>query len=96
MTSRLRLIENHQAFVPHKNCFCLPKLQYILRASLVYRRGNDLKELVTALSTVTNVQIEGGSLKQAVLPVRMGGLGIRILKYIALPAFIKSLQSSGA
>ena len=97
MTSRLRLIENHQAFVLLKNCFSLPKLQYILRASPAYRRGNDLKEfdgtLVTALSTVTNVQIEGESLKQAVLPVRMGGLGIRMSKDIALPAFISSLQS---
>ena len=49
--------------------------------------------LVTAVSTVTNVQIEDESLKQAVLPVRMGGLRIRMPKDIALPAFISSLQS---
>ena len=73
--SKLRLIVNHQVFAHLKNCFYLPKLQYIIRASQAYRRENDLKEfdgtLVTALSTDTNVQSEGESLKQAVLPVRM-------------------------
>ena len=48
--------------------------------------------LVTALSTVINVQLEGESLKQAVLPVRIGGIGIRMSNDIALPAFISSLQ----
>ena len=37
--------------------------------------------------------MEGESLHQAILPVRLGGLGIRMSKDIALPAFISSLHS---
>ena len=98
VTARLKLIENHQAFALLKSCFSLPKLQYILRASPAYRSTEILTEfdmtLVAALSTVTNVHFEGDSLVQAVLPVRLGGLGIRMSKDIALPAFISSLHAS--
>ena len=97
ITSRLQLIENHQAFVLLKNCFSLPKLQYILRASPAYQHRDVLAKfdetLVAALSTVTNVHFEEDCLVQAVLPVRLGGLGIRMSKDIALPAFISSLHS---
>ena len=97
MTARLSMIEAHQAFVLLKNCFALPKLQYILRASPAYRNEEDLEMfdgvLVAALSSITNVHFEGSSLEQAVLPVRVGGLGIRLSKDIALPAFVSSLHS---
>ena len=43
--------------------------------------------------TVTNVQIEGESLEQAVLPVRKVDLGIRQSKNIALPASFPYLHS---
>ena len=97
MVTRLNMIENHQAFVLLKNCFSLPKLQYILRASPAYRLVDELKSfdgvLIEALSTISNVQYENESLDQAVLPVRLGGLGIRLSNDIALPAFISSLHS---
>ena len=100
LVSRLSLIENHQAFALLKNCFSLPKLQYILRASPAYRRMERLAEfdetLVSALSTVTNVHLEGDSLVQAGLPVSLGGLGIRMSQDIALPAFISSLHSASS
>ena len=100
MAQRLKLIENHQAFALLKNCFSLPKLQYILRASPAYKSNDNLARfdeiLVAALSTVTNVQFEGDSLIQAGLPVRLGGLGIRMSRDIALPAFISSLHSSSS
>ena len=97
MVSRLTLLENHQAFALLKNCFALPKIQYILRASPMYKQEQDLMSfdgsLVNALSAVTNVQFEGDSIIQATLPVRLGGLGIRMSKDIALPSFISSLHS---
>jgi len=99
MVSRLELIESHQAFALLKSCFAIPKLQYILRASPAYRQVEDLarfdETLVAALTTVTNVCFDGSSLEQAVLPVGLGGLGIRRAKDIALPAFISSLYSVG-
>ena len=100
MVSRLRLIENHQAFALLKSCFALPRLQYVLRASPAYQCGEGLAEfdrvLVSALSTVTNVKFTGDSLVQAVLPVRSGGLGVRMSCDLALPAFISSIISTGA
>jgi len=97
LVARLNIIESHQAFVLLKNCFSLPKLQYILRASPAYREEESLtmfdETLTAALSSVTNVRFEGDSLVQAMLPVRLGGLGIRMSKDIALPAFISSLHS---
>ena len=98
LSSRLKLVENHQAFALLKNCFALPKLQYILRASPAYKNGEILSQfdrvLVSALSMVTNVKFEGDSLVQASLPVRFGGLGIRMSKDIALPAYISSLHAT--
>ena len=100
LVSRLAMIENHQAFVLLKNCLSLPKLQYILRASPAYLREEHLRmfdeSLVAALQTVTNVRLEGDSLGQSVLPVALGGLGIRMSKDVALPAFISSLHSVGS
>jgi len=97
LVSRLNLIENHQAFALLKNCLSLPKLQYILRASQAYGCEEALtrfdETLVAALSSVTNVRFEGDTLVHATLPVRLGGLGIRMSKDIALPAFISSLHS---
>lgn len=99
MVSRLTLIENHQAFALLKNCFSLPKLQYILRASPAYLQEERLRifdeSLVSALSAITNVCLVGDSLGQSVLPVALGGLGIRMSKDVALPAFISSLHSVG-
>lgn len=98
MVARLQLIENHQAFALLKNCFALPKLQYILRASPAYNHEGELdgfdETLVSALSAVTNVRFDGDSRVQSALPVRLGGLGIRMSKDIALPAFISSLRST--
>ena len=98
LVARLKLIENHQAFALLKSCFSLPKLQYVLRASPAYKAGEDLarfdRTLAMALSAVANVRLEGDSLVQVGLPVRLGGLGIRMAKDIALPAFISSLHSA--
>ena len=43
MAARLQLIENHQAFVLLKNCFSLPKLQYVLRTSPAYKQEAELE-----------------------------------------------------
>ena len=39
MTSKLEVVNPHQAFVLLKNAFAIPKLQYILRASPAYLCG---------------------------------------------------------
>lgn len=49
--------------------------------------------LVAVLSAVKNVVLEGSPRSQAVLPVRLGGLVVKMSKDITLPAFISSLHS---
>ena len=49
--------------------------------------------LVVALAVVTNIRFRKNSLAQMVLPVRLGGLGIKMTKDIALPVFIPSLHA---
>ena len=39
MTSKLEVLNPHQAFVFFKNAFAIPKLQYVLRASPAYLCG---------------------------------------------------------
>ena len=67
----------------------------ILRSFLEYshmeRLENFVVALVAALKMVTNIRFEENSLAQEALPIRLGGLGIRMAKDIALAAFISSL-----
>ena len=89
LVSRLELIESHQSFVLIKNCFAIPKLQYVHRVIPAYIQVDNLsrldRSLVAALAAVSNVSLGGQSLAQAALPVGLGD--------IALPAFISSLHS---
>ena len=99
MIQRLRNIEPHAALFLLKNCLWLPKLLYFLRASPAYaeipsvlqRMDSSLQE---ALSSLVNVNFRGESWHQAVLPVRQGGLGIRQMSDVALPAHIASLHAT--
>ena len=49
--------------------------------------------LVVAQAAVTNIKFGKNSFAQVVLPVCLGGLGLRMAKDIALPAFNSSLQA---
>ena len=69
MTSKLEVLNPHQAFVLLKNAFAIPKLQYVLRASPAYLCGEELSVFVRALfdslGRVANVSLEGDVSKQA-------------------------------
>lgn len=98
MTTKLELLERHQAFVLLKNVFAIPKLQYILRASPAYLCMNELsafdRALFDSLGRVTNVSFTGDIEKQAGFPVGFGGLGCRRVGDIALPSFLASVNST--
>lgn len=46
------------------------------------------------LEQILNLHLHGNSLSQCFLPIKFGGLGIRLLSDIALPAFLSSFSSS--
>ena len=99
MTSKLEVLNPHQAFVLLKNDFAIPKLQYVLRASPAYLCGEELsvfdRALFDSLGRVANVSLEGDVCKQAWLPVSFAGLGCRRAGDIALSSFIISMNSVG-
>ena len=91
-------IDAHSAFSLLKNCFSIPKLQYILRTSQAYTEEDILQEIDNtirdAVTSITNVDLQQQAWAQASLPVNLGGLGIRKATDIALPAFISSFIST--
>ena len=99
MTSKLEVLNPHQAFVLLKNAFAIPKLQYVLRASSAYLCREELsifdRALFGSLGRVANVSLEGDVCKQAGFLVNFGGLGCRRAEYIALPSFFASMNSVG-
>ena len=80
-----------------KNCFSLPKLQYILRCAPCYksqilqRYDNSIRE---TLQLILNIELSDSAWNQATLPVKNGGIGIRLAKQVALPAYLSSIASS--
>ena len=63
ITSKLEVLNPHQAFVLLKNAFAIPKLQYLPRASPAYLCGEMLsvfdRALFDTLGRVANVSLEG-------------------------------------
>ena len=96
LVSKLKIIKNHQAFILLKKCFVLPKLQYILRASLACSHIKDLEKfddtLVAAVAVVTNIKFWENSLALVALLIRLRGLAIKMAKDIALQGFISFLH----
>ena len=96
MINRLQHLDSHSAFFLLRCSLWLPRLQYILRAAPVYQQPSLLKnlddELRSAVENVVNVHFTEEGWGQAVLPVRLGGLGLRKTEDVALPSFTSSLH----
>ena len=93
--SRLESLDHHDALFLLKNVFYIPKFLYLLRTSAGYLSAV-LKEfgkcLRTALENIMNCHLIDQALRQATIhvPVKFGGLGVRQIEDISLPAFIAS------
>jgi hypothetical protein len=97
MADRLKQLRAHDAFFLLKNCFSLPKLQYILRCapcfdSQVLQNYDDT--IRDTLQSILNIALTENVWQQATLPVRNGGIGVRLATQVALPAFLSSVASS--
>ena len=73
MTSKLVVLNPHQAFVLLKKTFAIPKLQYVPRASPAYWCREELhifnRALIDPVGRVANLSLEGVVCKQARFPV---------------------------
>ena len=94
---RLHFVDAHDAVVLLKNSLHLPKLLYTLRTSMCHE-NRILTEIDTitrdGLSEILNLTFTDDQWLQAGLPVKDGGLGVRSVATLALPAFLASAEST--
>lgn len=81
-------------------CLFVPKMTYVLRCSIMWKFNTLLKLLdntiAETLGSILNCSFTERSWDQATLPVRFGGLGIRKISSVALPAFLSSVNGTNA
>ena len=97
MLTRIQNIDCHDAYYLLKHCFSIPKLLFFLRSAPLFDCSNldDFDVLLrTGLGKILNIDIDTRIWKQASLPVKIGGLGIRSISDIAPSAFISSYYKS--
>jgi hypothetical protein len=94
---RLCLIESQDALILLRASFSAPRVQHLLRCSPCV----DHPSLATfdtilrsALDRITNVKVSDTQWIQATMPIKDGGLGIRRVASLALPAYLASAAST--
>ena len=98
LVDRLNPIASHCAFYLFKNCFFMPKLMYLLRTCPTFLHQQALadvdKIIREALEKLINVNLGDSQWIQALLPTRLGGLGIGSIQAFSTPAYIASINST--
>ena len=98
MVLNLNSLDSHDGYFLLKNCFAIPKLTYLLRASPCFLRPDILSRydviIRDALESILNVQLLDRSWEQACLPVGLGGIGVRRASDLACPAFLSSAHGT--
>lgn len=94
MLHNLRDVCNHRSFFLLKNCLYIPRLLYMLRTTPCFNFSFDTfkfdETVKQFLSEKLNLNFNEYQWAQATLPVKLGGLGIRSINDLALPAFLAS------
>ncbi|KAG7301774.1 hypothetical protein JYU34_014797 [Plutella xylostella] len=92
--SGLKQLPAHVALTIFRCCLSMPKLTYALRTSAVWLFPANIANIdnciKNVLEQVLNIKLEGDQWRQAALPIRHGGLGIRRVKETGLSAFLSS------
>ena len=94
--NRLAHLSAHEAFFLLRNSLSMPRLQYFLRTTPCPNSAEAIvydSLLHSATISLLNSPIDGRAWSQAKLPVRWGGLGIRTIDSVGLPAFLSSCYS---
>ncbi|KAI5722350.1 hypothetical protein M8J76_007216 [Diaphorina citri] len=95
---RASILNSHVAYTLIKHCFYVPKFSFLLRTSPFWNFpqivSNIDDRMMSTLEKILNLKLDGNSRTQACLPINDGGLGIRLIKDICLPAFLASTCGS--
>jgi hypothetical protein len=93
-------INPHMALFIIRFCLFTPKFMYLLRSCPIWKFPTILSSIDLSLQTtlikILNINLDSStrSWTQAVLPIRLGGLGVRASASVALPAFLSSAYGS--
>ncbi|XP_052759361.1 uncharacterized protein LOC128202586 [Galleria mellonella] len=97
-SERLFHINTHMALFVMRWCLFVPKFTYAMRSSMLWKFPEQLMKLDMILKEtlikILNCQLVDDAWNQATLPVRHGGLGVRKVSSVALPAFLASVHAS--
>ena len=94
---RLRQLGSHDALILLRSSFSAPKVLHLLRCSpsVSHSALEHFDSLLrSAIQGITNSDLSDIQWLQASLPVRDGGLGVRRVSSLALPAFLASAAST--
>jgi len=100
MCDRLKLMDVHPALCVFKKSLDSSRFSYLLRSSKAFLLRDELKGVDdlfrSTLEAIANVKLDEFSWNQGSLPLAFGGLGIRKVEDLALPAYLSSVYSSSS
>ena len=97
LASNITHINPHMALYILRHCFWIPKLNYYMRCCPFWKFFSFCESFDSSIRSVLenmiNIKFTTSSWKQASLPIIFGGLGIRAVSDIALPAFLSYVHA---
>ena len=97
MMSRVQQLNSHYALTIIRNLMRVSKLMHMLKTSRCIENpklSHFDNIMQSGLESILNVELSVNQWKQACLPIRNGGLGIRTTTSLAPSAFLSSVVSS--
>jgi hypothetical protein len=80
------------AYTLIKNCLFIPKFNFLLRTIPFWKFYNYVNSIDSSLERILNLRVTDLQWRRSTLPIRFGGLGIRRISDICLPAFLSSVH----
>jgi hypothetical protein len=96
LLNNAELLNRHVAYTLIKNCLFIPKFNFLLRTTPFWKFSNYVNSIDSSLKSclerILNLRLTDLQWHQSTLPIRFGGLGIRRISDICLPAFLSSIN----
>jgi hypothetical protein len=96
LLNKAELLNRHVAYTSIKNCLFIIKFNFLLRTTPFWKFSNYVNSIGSSLNSclerILNLRLTDLQWRQSTLPIRFGGLGIRRISDICLPAFLSSIN----
>jgi hypothetical protein len=96
LLNKAELLSRHLAYTLIKNFLFILKFNFLLRTTPFWKFSNNVNSidssLKSSLERILNLRLTDLQWCQSTLPIRFGGLGIRSISDICLPAFLSSIH----